>query len=717
MTESGVDRWLRRRAVRDQRLVLLEEGLLGDRFWRYSSYRLRYFLLGFGVEMATHAVAVLLLFQALEWTNFVLVIVATAASALVSSFWWGALEGLRARVRDLHRAGSPHRIGRAVGGWLAIAAVLAAAVLVAAVAWIAVRVATGAFGAAEAYVAALLLRLALDLVTRTYHSGVYAIRRVYKPLPATLAPELLGLAAILVLWPFVGVWGVVAASLITTAAATAATLVYTRRAYHFLGFAPAREARLETLGEALGAPKREAVAGGFAHAVMAVDSLAVLALLFGADTDSESLLVLFLAMPAIRAGFDWARLLYFDLKRLELRLFTNLRRRFERHTLHLAALLGVVFWAVAAGIAAAYYGSRAGTLVLGLLAFFVARSLLARVQIQAFAEGSYAAVLATGVLLVGGLAAVGPLAEGEPERLGAIAAVAATAAAVLARVRHTARAHGEPGVALLTLEWLRRLGHVRGPVRVGSARIVSAAGPDRLDARGRDERDRWRLSQLAERTARRLGAAGAAAWVGPDRVIWCQPGNEDARVTAEWLQRASGGLVVSVIERECATGEEALLAAGKGNLLGDASPHVLTPIVPVDVDAAARTFSELIPGGVVYSADAPVPPALAALPRAELRAIFADATVFARDLRVRRKRSRFDVTVLCSGGELRLIFVADPQVGRSARGRWRHLVTTMNVRGAVGGVRSRPRPARARRLSFARLDRRSTVGASTRPAP
>jgi hypothetical protein len=717
VTESGIDRWLRRRAVRDQRLVLLEEGLLGDRLWRYSSYRLRYFGLGFGVEMAAHTVAVLLLFEALEWTNFLLVVIGTAATALVSSFWWGALEGLRARVRDLHRSGSPHRIPRAVGGWLALAIVLAAAVLAGAIAWVVGRAATGGFGAAEAYVAALLLRLALDLVTRAYHSGVYAIRRVYKPLPATLAPELLGLAAMLALWPLAGVWGVVAGSVVTTVAATAATLVYTRRVYHFLGFAPAREVRVETLGEAIRAPRREALAGGFAHAMMAVDSLAVLALLYGAEADSESLLVLFLAMPAIRAGFDWARLLYFDLKRLELRLFTNLRRRFERHTLRLASLLGVVFWAVAAAVAAAYYGSRSGALVLALLAFFVARSLLARVQIQAFADGSYGAVLATGVLFLGGLAAVGPLAEGEPERLGAIAAAAAAAAVVLARVRHVTRARGEPGVALLTLEWLRRLGHLRGAVRVGSARIASAAAPDRLDARGRDERDRWRLSQLAEQTARRLGAAGAAAWVGPDRVIWFQRGIESARVTAEWLQRASGGLVASVIERECATGEEALLTAGNGGLLGDASPHLLTPIVPVDVEAAARTFTDLIRGGVVYSADAPVPPALAALPRSELRAIFADATVFARDLRVRRRRSRFDVTALCSGGELRLIFVADPQAGRSARGRWRHLVTTMNVRGAVGGVRSRPRPARARRLSFARLDRRAPVGASTRPAP
>ena len=42
-------------------------------------------------------------------------------------------------------------------------------------------------------------------------------------------------------------------------------------------------------------------------------------------------------MPTIRAGADWAALLYFDLKRLELRLFTNLRKRFERELQRLRA--------------------------------------------------------------------------------------------------------------------------------------------------------------------------------------------------------------------------------------------------------------------------------------------------------------------------------------------------------------------------------------------
>jgi hypothetical protein len=173
-------------------------------------------------------------------------------------------------------------------------------------------------------------------------------------------------------------------------------------------------------------------------------------------------------------------------------------------------------------------------------------------------------------------------------------------------------------------------------------------------------------------------------------------------VTADWLQPASGGLMALVEQQDSATGEEALLAAGREDLVGYASQHLLEPVFPVDVDAARRTFEELLPDGIVYSPDEPVPPKLAALPASELRTILVDAVVFARDLRSGRPRSSFDVTALCSGGELRLIFVADPKARRAARGRWRHLVTALNVRGAIGGVRVPAHPARLGRPAFLR---------------
>jgi hypothetical protein len=494
------------------------------------------------------------------------------------------------------------------------------------------------------------------------------------------------LAVTLALWPLVGGWAVAVASLLGTVTVTVLSLHYTRRVYHFLGLSPLVHLGRRALRASLRGTGREAFAGGAAHGVMALDSLAVLALLYGAGEDSAALVVLFLSGPTIRAGSDWARLMYFDLKRLELRVFTNLRRRFERHTFELAWALGLVFAACAAGISTAFYGHGLGSLYAGLAAFFVARSQLARAQIQAFADGAYGALFATGVLCLVGLGAVGPLAGGETERMAAVALVTGACATALARVRRSARARGEPGAALLPLEWLARLGQVPHEVRVGSARVTSAGGPERLDTRTREDRNRWRLTQLSERMARRLGSSGAAAWIGPDRVVWFERPSSSFLLSTGWLLSASGGLVADVRRYDCREGEHALFEAGNAGILGHASPHLHTAIFPVDLREARRTFEELVPGGIVYAPDEDVPEALTKLSGRELRAILLDAAAFARDLRVARRRSGFDVTALCAGGELKYVFVADMHAGRKVRGRWRHLVLDLNVRAAIGGV-------------------------------
>lgn len=704
---NDVERWLHRQAAREQRGVLLEEALLADRLWQYTRYRLRYFFAKYFVETAVHTATVLFLFLELEWRNFLPIVLAHSATSLASSFWWGALEGLRGQVRDLHRSGKPHRIARTIGGWLTLAWALAAAALLLALGWSAWHAVRGSFGAGEAYIAALLLRLALDFPARCYHSGVYALRRVYKPLPTVLGPELLGLAAILALWPFVGLWALVIAALLLTATLTTVSFHYTGRVYRFIGFMPGREVSVTALRPALRGLGREALEAGAANAAIALDSLVVLALLYGAAADSPALVVFFLAAPSIRAGADWARLYYFDLKRLELRLFTNLRRRFERHTAQLAWLLGAVFWALATVITIVFYGPGSAMTYVALLAFFLARSLLARVQVQAFAEAAYAPVLVTGVVLVAGVGVLSVLAGGETGRLAAVAAVTVASAAALSQLRRRARSRGDPGAALLTLEWLHRLGEVNDAVRVGSARMLPASGPERLDARTLEDRTRWRLAQIAERAARRLGDRGAAAWIGPDRLVWFESAEPPPVVTTQWLQLSAGGLIAEVLTRECGSGEEALLLAGKDALLGPASSHLLTAILPVDVAAARRRFAELFPSGAVYSPDEPVPAWFSELPKSELRAILADAVAFARDLRLRRRRSRYNVTALCAGGELRLIFVTDLRTAKKARGRWRYHVTQLNVRAAIGGAR---RPlAEATRLPRLSLSRGPTA--------
>ena len=68
----------------------------------------------------------LLLFGAFTRAEFLLVVLAGAAAAVVTDAWWGALERMRGRVRVLQRGGSLHLVPREIASWLHLAARLTA---------------------------------------------------------------------------------------------------------------------------------------------------------------------------------------------------------------------------------------------------------------------------------------------------------------------------------------------------------------------------------------------------------------------------------------------------------------------------------------------------------------------------------------------------------------------------------------------------------------
>ena len=118
-----------------------------------------------------------------------------------------------------------------------------------------------------------------------------------------------------------------------------------------------------------------------------------------------SLLALLAALgPIIRAGFEWAQLLYFDLVRMEVPLLRGLRQRFDLAVLRLAMIMGIATWAVASIVGVSVLGVRDFTLLLALLPFFVTRSLLASAQVRTFTAGAYGRLS-----LVGTLGALGSL--------------------------------------------------------------------------------------------------------------------------------------------------------------------------------------------------------------------------------------------------------------------------------------------------------------------
>ena len=470
--------WLEGQARRERRAVYLEEALLGNRFWAYAFYRLRYFIVRYAVASLTHAVTVLLLYRFFDRTHFATVLVAYAVASVLSSFWWGSLEAMRTEVRRLYRLRVPHLIPKAIGRWLSLSLQLTLLTALGTVLWLALHLfRSGTLGPAGLYVVAIGLRLSLQFFTRAYHSGIYAIRRIYRPLPAILGVEFAGVVLTVALAPLLGAWALPAGALVATIVVSGLSLYYTRRAYWFLGLSPAPFVALTRHCLPRRGVLRDFLGGGFSYALMAVDSLLVLVLFAterGTPGKTGLFALFFLISPTVRACSEWAQLIYFDLKRLEIRLFRNLKRRFERDVLRLAVVLGVCFAGIAALIGALVVPDSLGDLVLVLSPFFVSISLLASAQIAAFSERAYPALIANASICLAGYVAVGYHVAGERSTVLLFAAVA-FGGFVLLRLRGERLEQVGDRALLWPTEWLVTLRSIDGPVRVAAGAFLRRA--------------------------------------------------------------------------------------------------------------------------------------------------------------------------------------------------------------------------------------------------
>ena len=404
---------------------------------------------------------------------------------------------------------------------------------------------------------------------------------------------------------------------------------------------------------------RSALSPGIAYALVGIESLVLFAVLVNAGPNGNAALFAVLAAlgPVIRAGFEWAQLLYFDLVRLDVPLLRGLRRRFDTAIARLAAIMGVGTWALAATLGASLLGVRDGTLLFLLLLFFVLRSLLASAQVRMFSAGAYWRLSAVGAL--GGIGSLVALAvvTTEAGRLVALSVVLAISFAALLVLPVPV----DPADRVLALpDWLARLRCFPGPVAL--TRVVF---DKRTLARGVVMEERRKEEWRRRLVARKIGSmaaqrGGAATWLGPFELAWFGAVGDASPIN--WI---GSGLVVKrpVIVR-FATGVIAAKELLSSTLGPSQSPGLS------GVQSLVSEFERTFPGGIVYQSDLPAPPQLAAMSSPERAEILRGALRFARDALPSNEPFRWDVTAIADAGRLRVVFIIDRRQGKGSRRLW-----------------------------------------------
>jgi hypothetical protein len=660
--------FLRKQAEASARRPSLEEVLLGGRFFTYAAYRLR----GFFATRLVGGIA-----QVLEFTLLLSVfsqkrVLASLAiqqlTLLCQAFWWGCLEVMRQRLRaDSTKTEMVQRIN----GWLAWALRVAiAAVLVPLGVSMAHCVWQGRTpGMLEAYVLACGLRIGLDVLTRTYYSGVYAVQRVYRPIVSVVLAEPVGIAAIVVVYPWLGGWAFAIGLVMTIGVSRGLAVHYTRRTYRLLRM-PSPRLRLV-------APRRPSVGtasvwlvakAGLSNLSTRLGSIMVLAALTGpilAGIYASPVALAFqLAFTFLGAATFWTQVFYHDFRRLQDGAFGAMRRRLEKRLAPTALVVGGLLWAMSAAVLFWFVRSLAIVpFMLVLSPVYLAIAYVSILQLREFVRGGFSRLFAASVAVC--LTVVVAAWYGQELSLPAWSVMVSGCIMMGAVVLAVSFRRPEPqvnGEHDNLQSWMRAASSVRGPISIGRV-VMNAANATQCRMLG---------SRLAVMLADRGGLFVLGRY---HRILWFERGRDPLAYPRVIV--ASAGMATALdTTRVCDGGAQALETAVSAGILRGQSEVDVAANMSGLVQAFRGRFGDR--GLVADLTKGTVSPGVAKLPRPARRLLWADADRECHLGTTSGQHSGFEVTSFRPGGEMRALFAVPRSEPADARQAWRDRIAAAN---------------------------------------
>ncbi len=496
---NDVDRWLERAARKRNRTVSLYSSLLTGRIFGYFQYRLRYPLLLATARFAVHVAEFFLLLSSLGGVATFTIMILRIGSVIIGGGWWGLLEIMRERLRAFARSGDREAGEREMGSWLALAVISAVILTIVVGVAVALTRPSGPDPVANLYAFLVVVELAISLPVRVLHSGIFATRRVYRPIWSLFAPIVVQLGVLGVGFYYYPTAAIIIAITVSNAIGIWITVHYSLGAYRLMGLWPrygttARDflrrlpkiplwdgflATLSGVGLRLDAVLVLGIVGIYGTATRAFDLTAGVAAWRHIDTFQ----FFYLVLPLFRGTYEGAGIFYFDFVRLRsVPALREFRVLFFHRLLLISPLIALFYWALAAALGVLFLHDVPITFLFALIPLFAVRSVIGIYQMRLFAEGRFDTHLATMAFLAGLLWLVWIDADPASD-LVEITAAMITQLIVLINLQHLKDRRPPPLPTLLTLrDWMLTLAKEPGPVQVGTVSIAQSITPKQRSA-------------------------------------------------------------------------------------------------------------------------------------------------------------------------------------------------------------------------------------------
>ena len=402
---NSLDDWFSKEKKKSSRFKTLSDFIFGHEIIKYAFFRLRFFLLQFGFSYLIHLVTFYLIYRYFSLKAFSFIAIIWIATMALSSFWWGALEVLRTKIRYAYQANKGSEIEALIGTWL-VRSMYIAVVLV--------LIASGLLFKAYlhytnnlsifiyVYSAMLLYMSAIRIVVLTYHSGIYAITRILRPAISLILGNAVACILLMLLWNSLSFYAIVLALVVSQIINSTISFIYVTRMYRFFSIRPKISKKILFGSKVKIMAGWDGVVAGIAALFIHLDSLLVILSFFLLYRDTFSInyfAAIILISPIFRAVYKWAYLFYFDSKRMHRINYKSFQLSFEKQLVIIAPVIGLVFWLLGSVVMMSFISFSLWKLCLLILPLFIFRSVISYRQIKAFSNFYYGDVIVSGLLL------------------------------------------------------------------------------------------------------------------------------------------------------------------------------------------------------------------------------------------------------------------------------------------------------------------------------
>jgi hypothetical protein len=403
---NSLNQWKARKQKSRNSFSSLYDMLLGNKVFSYIYYRLRYFALKTGVSYIFHIITFYLLLSHLSTPVFNSFIVMSIISLLATGFWWGVLEWLRSNIRYHNRIYKQKRVVTEIQLWLVFSFVLSAVSIILAL-YFSYRALVSPIAGnlfLTIYLVCVLVNLSLEFPVRVYHSGMYALKRIYRPMWSIVGVDIAVSLLLLALFPLLHIYAIVVTYIIRSFTKASISWYFSHKSYQFLGWEfPGLTLKLvrQYLSKL---PVAILMLLGISAVFLHLDNFLIFSvarLTHRLASDQHDLLVsLYFILPLMHAGYEWTQLFYFDSKRLLNEDNKLLNERFEKILNIVSPIIGLGLGLIACVLTFVFKPESVSLSFMLVIPWLMLRSNITYLQITAFTEHRYLDVIVSTCIII-----------------------------------------------------------------------------------------------------------------------------------------------------------------------------------------------------------------------------------------------------------------------------------------------------------------------------